>query len=145
MTLTITHCMFIVTQIPAKNIRNYTTPFGNCGQFHTDIRTNHNWHIPEPLAKSFHCTFHNMIISCMEHFDPRYWDKALEQGLPALYDNKPKFCGPVKNLYGLVLARGLVIKNHWFEQVFETAFNMAGIVVRLRRWLCWINLFKNFL
>jgi len=62
-TLTITHYTFPITQIPAKNISNWTSPFGNCGQFCTDIRSHHNWHIPEPLAESSHRTFYNVIIS----------------------------------------------------------------------------------
>jgi len=52
-----------VTQIPAKNIWNWTSPFGNCWQLHTDIRSHHSWHIPEPFAESSHRTFCNVKIS----------------------------------------------------------------------------------
>jgi len=66
--ITMTHYMFAITQIPTKNIRNWTSPFGNCGQFCADIRSHYNWHIPEPLAESSHHTFCNMIISLAEGF-----------------------------------------------------------------------------
>jgi len=60
--------MFAITQIPAKTSENITSPFGNCGQFRADIRSHHNWHIPEPLAESSHRTFCNVIISWTEGF-----------------------------------------------------------------------------
>jgi len=36
-----------ITRIPAKNIRNWTSPFGNWGQFRAEIRPLHNWHATE--------------------------------------------------------------------------------------------------
>ena len=58
------------TQLPDKNIRIWTSPFGNCGQSRVDIRSRRNCHVSEQLAESFHRIFYNVIICWAGYFRP---------------------------------------------------------------------------